>query len=275
MAITINQLSFSYDHRTILSGIDFHAKEGEFISVLGPNGVGKSTLFRCILGLLPGYTGEIRIGDIDARTLKPAELAKRIAYIPQSGTSVFHYSVLDMVLMGTTNELASFQSPGQKQQSRAMEALAKVGIEGLADRCFHKLSGGEQQLVLLARALAQNARILLLDEPTASLDFGNQYRVLLQLKSLAREGYTLLLATHNPEHSFLFSDRILALSGGTILADGAPREVLTGELLGKLYGIDLITTSVLDDRARMWLPTDVINPMGVINPTDLIHKESQ
>jgi len=258
MHLEVKNLSFSYGEKQVLYGIDFQVKEGEFLSILGPNGVGKSTLFRCVLGLLHSYEGQVLLDGEDVKTLSIREMAKRIAYIPQKSSPAFNYSVYDIVLMGSTSSLGAFSVPGSKEKERTMWALDKIGIAHLASRCFHRLSGGEQQLVMLARALVQNAPVLMLDEPTANLDFGNKLQVLQHVKELTAEGYTVIQTTHDPELSYLFSDRILALHGGRILIDGTPQEVIEKEVLQKLYGIDVQIVSLLEDRSRVCLPTNII-----------------
>lgn len=238
--LDVRDLSFSYGERKILDEVSFSLKKGEFLSVLGPNGVGKSTLFRCILGRLTEFTGEIRSDGTDIRRLSRREAARRIAYIPQIHQPTFEYSVIDTVLMGTTRQLASpFSQPGRAQVDRAMAALERLGIAHLADRSFTHLSGGEQQLVLVARALAQQSEVLIMDEPTSALDYGNQLRILELVRELADEGYAVLLSTHNPQHALSYATRILALSGGRVAALGAPGEVLTPELVRTLYGVNV------------------------------------
>ena len=258
MSIEVKNLSFSYGQKNVLQTISFSVGKGEFLSVIGPNGAGKSTLFRCILGLLPDYSGEVLVNRKRMKQLSPREAAGQIAYIPQSSHSVFHYSVLDIVLMGRTNHTSIFKNPDKKDIQACLQALARVGIDHLKEHCFHKLSGGEQQLVLIARALAQDAPVLLLDEPTANLDFGNQLLVLNQIKQLAQDGYTVIQTTHNPEQSYLFSDRILALQNGKIVADGKPSEVLTAEIMKQLYQVDVNIVSLFEDSARICIPTKFV-----------------
>jgi len=254
MSIEVRNLCFSYGDRPVLHDISFTVEKGEFLSILGPNGVGKSTLFRCMLGLLSGYTGQVLIDGKNAREFSAREAAKHIAYIPQSSHPIFNYSVLDIVLMGRTSGLAAFRSPGKEDLERCRWALNKIGISHLEERCFHRLSGGEQQLVLIARALTQDAPILMLDEPTANLDFGNQLRVLEQARALAREGYTVIQTSHHPEQSFLFSDRILAIQNGRVLTEGKPGDVLTAEIMTALYGVEVNIVSLFDDQARVCIP---------------------
>ena len=238
MNLTVNDLSYTYrGGHTALQNVSFTARQGELLSVLGPNGAGKSTLFRCILGGLPDYGGAILLDGRDARTLEQRALAAHIAYIPQIHRPTFGYSVLDTALMGLTRQLSPFRSPSAAQEEQAMAALERMGVAQLARRSFSELSGGEQQLVLIARALCQQADILVMDEPTSSLDYGNQLRVMQRVRALARQGYTILLSSHNPQQALLFSDRILALHDGVICADGAPEKVITPELLETLYSI--------------------------------------
>ncbi len=254
MSIQVNNLSFSYGQKNVLHDISFSAEKGEFLSILGPNGAGKSTLLRCILGLLPGYSGEVLVNKRNIKGFSAWEASRQIAYIPQKSHCVFQYNVLDIVLMGRSNRTSVFGNPGKEDEQACLKALEKVGICALKDRCFQKLSGGEQQLVLIARALAQDAPILLLDEPTANLDFGNQILVLEQAKKLAQEGYTVIQTTHHPEQSYLYSDRILALQNGRVVANEKPAAVLTSDMMKQLYDVSVDVISLYDDTARVCIP---------------------
>lgn len=258
MSIEIRDLSFSYGERLILDGINFKSENNQLISVLGPNGVGKSTLFRCMLGLLKGYKGKILLEGKDIRNLSVGDMARLIAYIPQSHYPSFNYSVFDMILMGTSVQVSSISSPGKKQIKLVEDALDKIGIYHLKDRGYMQISGGERQLVLLARALVQKAKILVLDEPTSNLDFGNQIKVLSQIKDLTKEGYTIIQSTHNPDQTFLFSDTILAMDGGRIVKYGRPDDVFSSDLIKKLYGVDVEIQSLYDDKVRLCIPRQAI-----------------
>ncbi|MBR4098773.1 MAG: ATP-binding cassette domain-containing protein [Clostridium sp.] len=235
--IQIQNLQYSYGKHSVLNNFSLELGEGELIFLLGANGAGKSTLFRCILGLLHDYQGDIFINGINTRSMSAKELARRISYIPQNHHPTFPYSVLDMVLMGTNHRLSPFSSPGPKEEEVALQALSQMGIQDFADRNFQELSGGEQQLVLIARALAQQGKILLMDEPTSALDYGNQIRVLDKAADLARQGYTILLSCHNPQQAFLYADRVIAMDGGNVVADGRPSEVLSEHLIRQLYHV--------------------------------------
>ncbi len=237
MSIAVEKLHFAYAAVPVLKDVSFSLKKGEILAVLGPNGAGKSTLFRCMLGMERNYRGTVTVGGQDAAKLSPRALASRIAYIPQVHDHTFPYSVKDVVLMGTAHTLSPFFSPGKTQRAWAQEAMEAVGIAHLAEKTVSKLSGGEQQLVLIARALAQRAETLLMDEPTSSLDYGNQTRVLRCVRALADSGYSVMVSTHNPQHALFYADRVLALHDGRIIACGAPENVITPALLETLYGI--------------------------------------
>lgn len=257
MSIEVRDIRFGYESQPVLRGVSFTAQSGQLLSVLGPNGVGKSTLFRCILGLLRSYTGSITVDGADTRRMPARQLARHIAYIPQSHYPSFNYSVFNMVLMGATSQVSALSSPGPKQRAAAEEALERVGISALRDKGYTNISGGERQLVLIARALVQDARVLVLDEPTANLDYGNQLRVMEQVRALTAEGYTVLQSTHNPEQAFLFSHRVVAMKDGGILADGPPSQVVTEELMRSLYGADIRVCSLYDDRVRVCVPKSI------------------
>ncbi len=237
--LTVQDLRFAYGAHPVLQGTSFTLKEGELVFLLGANGAGKSTLFSCILGHLPGWQGEILVDGRSARSMSHRELARNISYIPQSHHPTFSYPALDMVLMGTSHSLPAFSSPGKKERKIALRAMEQVGIEGLAERDFLALSGGEQQMVLIARALAQQGKILLMDEPTSSLDYGNQTRVLEMARNLARQGYTILLSCHNPQQALLYADRVIALHGGRVIADGKPEDTVTPELIQTIYQLSV------------------------------------
>ncbi len=257
MSIEVRDLHFGYGSGEVLRGVSFTAASGELTSVLGPNGVGKSTLFRCLLGLMKGYEGSIVIDGADTRRLSARNLARKVAYIPQSHYPSFNYSVFNMVLMGTTSQISLMSSPGPKQRAAAEEALERGGVAHLRDKGYTHISGGERQLVLIARALVQDARVLVLDEPTANLDYGNQIRVMEQLRRLTGQGYTVVQSTHNPEQAFLFSHSVVAMQDGRVLAEGPPSRVVTEELMEKLYGAEIRVCSLYGDKVRVCIPRSV------------------
>ena len=255
MSLEVKNLSFSYNSsRKVLKDVNFRIEDGQMVCLLGPNGVGKSTLFKTILRLLPGYDGEIKINDVSTQNQTIRDMAKLIAYIPQSHVPTFNYSVYEMVLMGTTNSLSTFGSPGERQKKLVDEAMERLGISYLKDRGFARISGGERQLALIARALVQETKVLIMDEPTANLDYGNATRVLEQIRQLAGSGYTILQATHQPDQAFLFADEVLALKDGTVIAQGKPNEIITREFIETLYGVQVDVQSLYEDRLRVCVP---------------------
>ena len=254
MSMRIEDLCFSYGEHEVLKNINFSTEYGEFLSVLGPNGVGKSTLFRCMLGLLVPSKGKTAIDGKNIQSMSAAELARKIAYIPQSHSPVFNFSVGDMVLMGTTAQTGRFSSPGKKEIKLAKDAMDRLEISHLRDRGYGNISGGERQLVLIARAIAQQAKVLFMDEPSANLDFGNKIRVMQTVKKLTTDGYSVIQSTHDPDQAFLYSDKILALHDGGVLAWGSPKEVMTSELISKLYHVNVEMCSLKEDEIRVCIP---------------------
>lgn len=240
----------------VLKNISFAAENGSLTAVLGPNGVGKTTLFRCILGLLPKYTGDILADGVSTRTISAKELAHLIAYIPQIHAMIFAFSVEDIVLMGTAHRVRSFSAPKEEERKAARKAMEQLNISHLATRNFSKLSGGEQQLVLIARALAQGTRTILMDEPTASLDYGNQMMVLEQVRKLADEGYTVVLSTHHPQQALTYADLALALKDGSVYACGRPEEVLDAKLIEALYGTETVFFDTAQGKVIVPLRSD-------------------
>ena len=259
MSVEVRNLSFSYNKHEVLFDVSMKAENGEVLAVLGPNGVGKSTLFQCVLGLLPFERGTIKINGADIKSLNPQELAKRVAYIPQSHAPVFNFPVFDIVLMGTSSQISAVNMPGKAQLELAEQAMERLGITHLRNRGYQQISGGERQLTLIARALAQNATTLVMDEPTSNLDYGNQVRILSQIRKLTGEGYTVVYSTHNPDQSFMFADKVLALLGGHVVRHGEPHNVITADLISSLYDVEVEVQSLRADKARVCLPKCVVS----------------
>lgn len=236
--IKVSDLSFSYKDKPVLKSINFEGGEGEVICLLGPNGVGKTTLFKTMLNILKPSNGSINIKGKNIALLKPKDMAKIIAYVPQGHSMVFNYRVIDVVLMGMTISLKG-ASPSKSDEKRAYEILTTLGIEKLAYRGYENISGGERQLVLIGRALAQNTKMLIMDEPTANLDYGNSIRVMKKVASLSREGYTIMVSTHNPEHALLYGTKAIVMLDGKIEAYGNPHKVLTRDMIKRVYRVDV------------------------------------
>lgn len=250
MQLEAQNLVFSYGGSDVLQGVSFCVEAGERVAVLGPNGVGKSTLFRCLLGFLEPKQGSVRVGGRDVRTYSRRELSQQLAYIPQSYNPAFDHTVLESVLMGLSAQLGAFEQPGRDETQRAMDILRLLGIDQLAGRGCTRISGGERQLMLLGRALLQNARTLIMDEPTASLDYGNSFRVMQRIEALSNEGYSVVFSTHEPNQAYRYATKVLALKDGRVLAFGEPERVLTAELLQSLYGVCVaVTQATVGERS--------------------------
>ncbi len=244
MKLDVTNVSFSYDDKSVLKSVSFSASDGEMIALLGPNGVGKSTLFKCILGFLKPQEGIVEIDGRSVQSLSDRERALCTAYIPQSFNPVFNHTVLDTVMMGSASSLSLFSPPGKEEKKKASLLIDEMGIGNIKDRGTRKISGGERQLMLLARALMQDAKILIMDEPTASLDFANSHRVMRKVRELADRGYTVIFSTHSPSLAALYSTSIIALKNGTVLKKGGVGEIMTGDTLSSLYSFPIVTASV-------------------------------
>lgn len=227
--------------RVILDDITISLKSGEIVALLGANGAGKSTLFRILLGFLKPERGEIRLGSEPLAGFSRRALAQRIAYVPQAHVAPFPYKVHDVVLLGRLAETGIFRAPQAADHLAVDEVLERLAITHLATRPYTEISGGERQLTLIARALAQGAGILILDEPMTGLDYGYQVRLLHHLVDLAGSGHSILFSTHNPEHAVRVATRIVVLRDGTIMADGPPAQIITPSLIRALYGVAVST----------------------------------
>ncbi len=237
--LELADLGFGYPHHPVGHDMSFQLDAGEVIALLGPNGSGKTTLFRTILGALRPLGGEVRIEGRSIAQWPRARLARTLAYVPQAHAGFFPFTTLDVVLMGRTAHLPPFGVPGRHDREVALAALDQFGAAALAPRVFTELSGGERQLVLVARALAQEPRVLLMDEPAASLDFGNQVRLLDEVAALRGRGLAILMSTHHPDHARRAADRVMLIKRGRKVADGPPESVLTPRALADLYDIEV------------------------------------
>ena len=244
MSLAAKNLGFGYRDRRIGTGVTLELAPGEVLCLLGPNGSGKTTLFKTLLGLLPPQDGTVLIDGYDARTLPRDAIAREISYVPQAHGAFFSYTVRELVLMGRTAHMSLFAAPSVRDHAAAMAAIERMGIAHLANTIYTQVSGGERQLALIARALAQEARVVIMDEPTANLDYGNQVRVLERIRALAGEGIGVLLSTHDPDHAFLCADRVAMLHQGRLMACGTVSEVMTAEKLQQIYGVAVTVTAV-------------------------------
>lgn len=242
--IQVRDVEFSYGKQEVLKGISFCMEKGEFVCVLGANGCGKTTLLKSILAFLTPQHGQVLLYGKDIHQMDERERARKIAYIPQYHTPPFPFTVRDVVLMGRTPHLSRICRPTEKYCRIADESMERLGIAHYANKSYTALSGGQRQMVVIARALAQQPDLLIMDEPTASLDFGNQYLVLAQVKKLAREGMGVLMVTHNPDHAFYCADRIIAMEDGKILSMGDAGKVINEAVMKAVYHMPVKVRSV-------------------------------
>jgi iron complex transport system ATP-binding protein len=236
MTLAGRGLGIGYSDRVVGHGLDVGLDQGEVLALLGPNGSGKTTLLKTLLGILPPLAGAVLIDERPLASFSAPERARRIAYVPQSHVPSFAFTVETVVLMGRTAHGNLFSRPSAADRGIAQRTLERFGIAHLGPRPYTMISGGERQLVLLARALAQEPRFIVLDEPTASLDFGNQGKVMREMRALATSGHGVLFTTHDPNHALRAADRAFLMRDGERLAEGKVRDVLTRARLEALYG---------------------------------------
>ncbi|QGM46216.1 ABC transporter ATP-binding protein [Methylocystis heyeri] len=223
----------------VLNDISFDLDRGEALAILGPNGAGKSTLALCLLGLLAPQRGVVRINGAAISQLSRSDLARLIAYVPQSTQSVFAFEAEHLVLMGRSPHIGPFGAPMEEDRRLTQQAMELTGVWRLRHRPFTELSGGERQMVLIARALAQDAPIIVMDEPTASLDLGNQGRVLALVRDLAHMGKSIIMTTHLPDQAFNLKCRVALMKQGRLCAIGPVAQVCTAQAMSDLYGAPL------------------------------------
>ncbi|MDP2076258.1 ABC transporter ATP-binding protein [Hydrogenophaga sp.] len=252
--LQVTNLRIGYPARVVGESISLSLSGGEVLALLGPNGCGKTTLLKTVLGVLPPRAGEIELDGRPLRDWSLAERARCVAYVPQGQASTFGFTALEMVLMGRTAHLGLLARPGARDRAIAQDALKRLGMAHLSDRSVHHMSGGERQMVLIARALAQQPRAVLLDEPTASLDFGNQGLVLRAVRTLAQEGLAVLLTTHDPNQALRCADRALLMREGTVISQGPVREVVTADSLRALYSAEVLQVATEGEQPAVFLP---------------------
>jgi iron complex transport system ATP-binding protein len=239
MIFEVKNAVCGYGSTCILNDISLHIESGHVLCLLGPNGVGKTTLFKSMLGFLQLMSGSVLIDGENIRDWPIKKVAKVIGYVPQVHTPPFPFSVLDVVAMGRVAHMGLFGSPGSDDFAEAEKMLERLGISSFKDKIYTQISGGERQMVLIARALAQNPNILIMDEPTANLDFGNQIRVLTQIRALADDGMAIIMTSHFPDHAFLCSSEVGLLQRDSTLMIGSAEEIVTEENLKRAYGVDI------------------------------------
>lgn len=250
MKIEIKNGKFRYGiRRPVFTGLNFSVGDGEILSILGPNGTGKTTLLKCLLGIHEISEGALLF---NGKEPKPGKCAHYLGYVPQSHQSVFQYTVIEMVLMGRTRYIGRFSSPTREDREISKKALDTVGMADFADRIFTELSGGERQMVLIARALASEPDGIIFDEPTSALDYRNQYRVLDLMISLKREQkISIIMTTHQPEHALYVSDKVLLMNSDGNSCFGETDQVLSEENLNRTYGMEIGIFTVPHHNTRI------------------------
>jgi iron complex transport system ATP-binding protein len=239
MTLAGRDLSIGYRDRVVGRQLDVELVPGKVLALLGPNGGGKTTLLKTLLGLIPPLAGEVRVNGRALQQLSVRNRALLIGYVPQVHAGAFAFTVEDIVLMGRTAHRSLFAGPSRHDYAIAHSAIGRLGIEHLARRPYTMISGGERQLALIARTLAQQAPIILLDEPTANLDFGNQGKVMREIRGLAEGGLAIALSTHDPNQALHNADRAMLIKDRSCFASGPCQEVLTQSNLRMLYGTDV------------------------------------
>jgi iron complex transport system ATP-binding protein len=252
-ALRFEGVGFAYGQRRVLEGVDVWVSEGSVTAILGPNGVGKTTLLFLALGWLRPSEGRVLIDGRPLRSYSRRQMGQMMGLVPQTEHIPFEYSVVEYVLLGRAPHLEPLETPGADDVDRALAALSRVGLQGFEDRPITSLSGGERELALVARALAQEPRLLLLDEPTSHLDLKNKRRMVEVIGDLAASGVTILFTTHEPDLAAALATDLVLLRGGSVLRAGPVAETLTGDNLSATYGINVRVVEADGRRAILWL----------------------
>lgn len=255
--LEVNHLSFAYRKKQpVLKDVSFSLEPGQVLCMLGPNGTGKSTLIQCLLGLQRPQGGSIVLDGRDISRLSARAKARLMAYVPQASNLAFSYEVREVVLMGRVAHLRLGIAHTQSDQDTVSSALERLHILHLQNRRLQELSGGEKQMVLVARAMVQQADYLIMDEPTANLDYSNQIRILGVIRELAKQGYGILMTTHSPDHAFLTSSRALLMRDGLVMAEGVPDGTVTTESLTGLYDTPVVVSEAeaAGERVKVCIP---------------------
>jgi len=247
MSFKFDHLSCGYHGKAVIEDICFELNAGEVVCILGPNGIGKTTFFKTAQGFLPPIVGKVCINGIDIARMARKDIAKQIAYVPQTKGQPFDYTVFDMILMGRASFVGNFSAPSDKDRDICIRIMEDMGMTHLQNKLFTEISGGEQQLVLIGRALVQQPKFLMMDEPTSNLDFSNQVVLLKKVNALAKMGIGILMITHSPDHALICADRVALFSKDKRVLIGSPKEVISAETLLTAYGVHVRLVSLKDD----------------------------
>lgn len=261
--VSAEALSYSVEAQTLLDSVHLHAEQGQFVGIIGPNGAGKSTLLRALSGMLRHQHGTVLLDGTDLRSMSSKGVAASMALVSQIAPYTHGFTSFELVLMGRYPHLGRFQIEGSKDNHIARDAMRQTDTERFADRTLDTLSGGERQRVFVSRALAQQPRILLLDEPTSNLDVFHQLKVLDLVRQLVNDGLTAIAAIHDLHMAARYCDRLVLLSGGRVLTEGTPDEVLTPEAIESAFGV---RCAVYPDPITGTLAISLIGPADTPTP---------
>lgn len=250
MELIVSHASCGYGTEPVLREVSLTLRQGEIVAILGPNGIGKTTIFKSVLGFLPLLEGNITLDGRPREQLTQKEFSRHVGYVPQSHEPPFPYTVPDVVVMGRAPRLKNLETPGLKEYMIADKVLESLEISYLREKTYTQISGGERQMVLIARALAASPSLLVMDEPTANLDFGNQIHVLECIKKLSQKGLGVLMTTHAPDHTFLCCDRVILITKDKRVLEGTVDEIVTEENLKEAYGVDVRIVEALSRDGR-------------------------
>lgn len=238
--LKVNNISYRYnDSITTFKNISFNVKRGELFTILGPNGAGKSTLLNCIAGLFKTTNGDILLDGENIDKIPPKKIAQKIAYVPQSSTQAYGYSVRDYIVMGRAPHLNMFMMPNTHDYEIVDEAIDMLEINRFSNKSYTNISGGERQLANIARAIVQQPDLIIFDEPTSALDYGNQLKIMRIVKKLSNKGYSVIMTTHNPDHAILLDGNVGILDYDGILRTGSVKDVMKEDILSKIYRTNL------------------------------------
>lgn len=266
LMLQVEDIHFNYGKNQILKNISFDVEEGLLCGLFGPNGCGKTTLFKCCMKFLKFHKGSVVMDGIDIKKHRIEDMAKVVAYVPQEHKPPFPYLVKEVVLMGRTPHLGGFFGVKRADKKKALDALELLDISHLGEQPYNQLSGGQRQMVLIARAIAQETKLIFLDEPTSALDFSNQMRIWTLLRKVAEQGITILACSHDPNHVTWFCDKVVVMNNNGIIGQGAPNHVITETILDEIYQ-NMCTVRSLG-KVKMILPRDVAVKKRLETKTD-------
>lgn len=243
MLLEVKELSCGYKKQAIIQNVSFQLSKGEVLCLFGPNGVGKTTFFKTLMGFMKSLNGEILIQRQRIEQLNRETMARHMAYVPQAHQTAFAFNVIDVVVLGRIAHMGKQKYPSAQDYKKAWEALERLQITHLGKKLYTQISGGERQMVLIARALTQDAPILIMDEPTSNLDFGNQIKVMEQIQRLKEQGYAVIMTTHSPDQVLLCGDQVMIFHGGSLMKIGTPKDIMTPQLIKEIYDVEVTVNS--------------------------------